>query len=115
MIRRSTWILLAVFAMLAAGTLIWQRTEKKSGVDPTPTSRPALFDFDSGSITQVQLENSSQSAVFEKRADGSWILNSDPSLAIDSDEISNGLAELAGVRGLNVIDAPPQDKLNGYG
>lgn len=113
MIRRSTWILLAVFATLAAGTLIWQRTEKKNGADPTPTSRPALFDFESGSIIQVQLANSSQSAVFDKQADGSWILNGDPSLSIDSDEISNRLAQLTGVRALNVIDAPPQESLTG--
>jgi hypothetical protein len=70
MIRRSTWVLLAAFALVLGGALIWTRTNKGRGVsasaEATPTLTP-LWSVPTTDILGLRVENLETGSVVELR------------------------------------------------
>lgn len=70
MIRRSTWMVLAAFVLLLAGTLLWPRLRPATGGAPdagaTPTAAP-LWSVPATDIVGLRLEDRSSGAVVELR------------------------------------------------
>ncbi len=74
MIRRSTWILLAAFALVLAGALIWTRTRAAPGsvpaADATPTLEP-LWSVPAADILGLRVEDLETGEMVElRRGDG---------------------------------------------
>jgi Domain of unknown function (DUF4340) len=69
MIRRSTWILLAAFALVLGGAIIWTRLGPAAGsaaVGATPTLEP-LWSVTATDIVGLRLENMKTAEVVEVR------------------------------------------------
>ena len=70
MIRRSTWILLAVFGVVLAGAVLWSRSKPGPGegasAGATPTAEP-LWSVPSTDILGLRLEDLRSGAVVEVR------------------------------------------------
>jgi hypothetical protein len=70
MIRRSTWILLAVFALVLGGAIIWSRSNSGQGsavlADATPTLEP-LWSVPTTDIVGLRVEGLETGAIVEVR------------------------------------------------
>lgn len=70
MIRRSTWMLLAVFALLLGATILWTRARPAPGESPaagaTPTWAP-LWSVQASEIVGLRLEDRETGTVVELR------------------------------------------------
>lgn len=70
MIRRSTWILLVVFALVLGGAILWSRSPSASGstvaADATPTLEP-LWSVATTDILGLRVEDLETDAVVELR------------------------------------------------
>lgn len=114
MIKRPTWILVALFAVSVVGLLLWQRFKPdETASEALPTQAPKLFDFDASVITRLELKDATQTVFYIKQPDGNWYFSTDTMTVADSTEIMNRLATLMSVRVLNVLKTPPGDDLTG--
>lgn len=103
MIRRSTWVLLIIFAVILLGAVIWQSTigQQNGSGEPTATIKPVemLFNLpEDAVITQVIIENQDGNRiVFGRDAEDSpWqIIEPDPSGDVDSEAIQNAIDRLS--------------------
>jgi hypothetical protein len=78
-IKRSTWILVAIFIFALAGTIFWDRTHKSNEAKSStvvPTSIPKLFsDMKSEDIVNIEFQNQSNSPIrLEKSPNDQWII-----------------------------------------
>lgn len=113
MIRRSTWIMLLVFALAVAGMLLWQRAGIEPAATATLTVQPNVFPFAADAINKIHLENASLVVDYERQTDGSWLMLGEPAVTADGSVISQRLGNLAGARVLNTLSAPPADSITG--
>jgi len=76
MIRRNTWILLALFVVLLGAVWFIQRSKTINGVTSTPTSvENFLFTNITDSITSLRVQDTkSNVVVLDRDPSGSWIL-----------------------------------------
>jgi len=111
MIRKSTWILLAVFALALAGAWYWQRQQAQQEAETTPTPEAAgyLFDFGESSLSGMRLERVGDQSVELKRAeDGTWTpVSPAQPYPLDSQLLDGTLGQLAAMATLTTLDAPP--------
>jgi len=115
MIRRNTWILLAVFAGLLAVTFYLQRSGKLTGQPestPVPT-QPALFGLDTGEITALKVEkNDGKSAAFRKTESGSWEVTQPPDRQDLAQTVGGVVAEITSWKVMTELSvAPPADNI----
>ena len=70
MIRRSTWILLAIFAVVLGGAILWSRSTSASGstagAEATPTLEP-LWSIPTTDILGLRVEDLETGAIVELR------------------------------------------------
>lgn len=111
MIRKTTWIIVLIFAALLAGTLLWQRSQQQQAADATPTAaevadRQYLFDIDS-QITDLRIEHVGLNTVDLVRDEANqWVLAGLPSQTLDAtviDSIVGGLAAMPLVSTLQTV------------
>jgi hypothetical protein len=78
MIRRNTWIVLAVFVALLALAIFWDRIPALNPPEETPTAAPflpSLFEFQSDEVQKLTLNGiTGENAVYELQAEGLWSL-----------------------------------------
>jgi hypothetical protein len=68
MIRRSTWIMLVVFAVVLAGGVFWSRRAQTDAAEPLPTPE-ALWSYDEGQVQGLRLEDLKAGKVVEVHRD----------------------------------------------
>lgn len=79
MVRKNTWTLLIVFAVLLAATLFWQRAKisSPSVATATPTSlsttRTSLFDFSGRTVQRIHIKSQGKDLILERNLDGKWV------------------------------------------
>lgn len=111
MIRRSTWIVLAVFVVLIAGLLILQRTRGnvtfiEEAVTPSPTSAPLLLQgWQADDINYVEWRGEGQRLTLTQNADGSWLLGPDQNAPVDPNQVNSLRTTLAALRPLSSLGA----------
>jgi hypothetical protein len=76
MIRRSTWIFVAVFVGLLGITVYLQRSGYlEEEAEPLPTPRPQLLNIDASLIRHIELESADgERVILDKDAQGAWQL-----------------------------------------
>ncbi len=105
MIRRSTAIILALFVLLLAGTLIWQRQQKQVSEKTTPTpSQQSLLNLD-GKITSLQISDSQGKMVDLQLNDkGEWQLKSPEAKQTDVNAADNAISQLLSLQVLSTLE-----------
>ena len=109
MIRRSTWVLLILFAILLAGALFWQRSQdEKATEEPTPTTPAMLLGLDVIQIRDIQIENAQGERLLLRRVGGgSWIMTEPERQSLDTQIMSEKLNQLALMSPLSMLSDPP--------
>ena len=109
MIRRSTWILLVLFAVSLAGAWLWQRSEEqKAEQEPTPTARAMLLELDTPQIRDIKIENAQGARLYLRRiGGGSWIMTEPERQNLDSQIMAGKLDQIVLMSALNTLTDPP--------
>jgi hypothetical protein len=111
MIRKSTWIILAVFVLALAGAWLWQRNQAQKEAQATPqVSSPGyLFDFGEATLTGLRLERVGGQAIELKRGeDGAWTaVWPAQSAPLDSQALDGNLGQLAALSTLTKLEKAP--------
>mgnify|MGYP001171295868 CR=1 FL=1 len=115
MIRKTTWIVLAIFIAALAIALLWQRNKQQQAAEATPTEGGAsqsLFGIDE-QITAVRLERVGDRVVELKRNDQEeWTIAWPEGLEPDSASLDSTLSQLASMTVLSALeDAPPLEDM----
>jgi hypothetical protein len=97
MIRRSTWILVAVFLLVLAGAFYWQQRAQAPGVaevTPVPT-QAALFPVTLDEVAGLRVEGSAGEAiVLAEDEDGLWQLQQPAGAGTDQTQVESRLTQL---------------------
>lgn len=115
MIRRSTWIVLAIFVVLVGVYWLIQRQPDSEPAAGTPTAAPQLvFITDLESIQAVRLEDSSGRAMqIEKDSQGNWSVSAPDSAEADQQRATNLVSQVSNLRSLTVVATPPAPEVVG--
>ena len=104
---RSTYILLAVFAVLLGGFLIVESRNKKAAEAKEKSG--LLIDVEAADIEKISLKNPDGVLTFRKDEKGDWSVVEPLAAGADSTEVT-GLAEsLASLKFERVVEAEPKD------
>lgn len=100
MIRKSTWVVLLVFAVLLAVVFIWQRSQDQKSSEATPTASAAaerqyLFDI-AGEVASLRIEHVGDKTIeLMKDENSQWVLAGSPTSAIDSASVDTVVGQLS--------------------
>lgn len=115
MIRRPTWVLLAIFIILIGVLFLWQRSQVVSSGNATPT--PAiefLFETQGETIVRFRFSNmDGHSIEVLKAEDGLWELVEPVEKQGDSARIESGLSTIAGLRLITKLDTDLDKRIIG--
>ena len=111
MIRRGTWIVLAIFALLLDAVLILQNQRGsvklvEAGVTPSATEQPRLLNgWEAQDIVAVELKGEGRAFNLTKAADGAWTAGPDTPAPVDAAQVDSLLSALASARILSGLGA----------
>lgn len=109
MIRRSTWLILIVFIILAVSVFAWQRWDRSQQAQVTPApSVSYLFDLEGQAITGLTI-TSSQGDTTKVAKDGeeNWILIQPAGQPAATDRIEAAIGNASALRVLADLNAMP--------
>lgn len=109
MIRRNTWILLAVFAVLLIAAVYLQRSGGLTAGEvatPTVEQQQLLLDVGADEISGFQIEDAQGKVVAVKRdAQGAWALTEPQAQNTDSVKVDSVVTSLASLEVLNTLES----------
>jgi hypothetical protein len=116
MIRRPTWILLALFVISLGGFWFWQRSDGNETAEtgtPFPTSLPLLLNVDANQIQDIKIEDAAgKRLVLSSLGGSSWIITEPERDNVDMDAFSSILQQLTFFQPLGMVDPiPPPDQI----
>mgnify|MGYP001036304500 CR=1 FL=1 len=112
MIRRSTWITLAVFITLVVTALVLQRYKKDEvAVEPTLTPKPAMpliYNLTAQDIIWIEFKTASGNLIEVERnsPSASWVIVGETEETSDSSRIESIVSILVGMRATRIFEAP---------
>jgi len=118
MVRRPTWVLLAVFAVLIGLAIFWSRYQngvRKSHPTPTPTPQQYLFTIDQAAVASFKITGNAdgKTVLVTRDVNGQWSLVEPKA---DYTDVSNVEAALTQLASLTVQSSlPNSDNLAEYG
>lgn len=109
MIRRSTWVVLALFLFLTAATIIWQKSPLKKTVStatPYPTSLPPILQsIDGISITEIDSKNNQGLSIsLIRKQNSQWEFSPNPTSPVDQGRVEELITTLKSLKPLSLID-----------
>jgi Domain of unknown function (DUF4340) len=114
MIRKTTWIILLIFAVLLAAAFLWQRSQNQKAASATPTVSEAaagggnLFDVQ-GEVAGLRIEHVGDKAVdLAKDATGQWVLAGEPPTVLDSAAMDSVVGGLSALPVVSTLQNPPE-------
>jgi hypothetical protein len=113
MIRRSTWDVLLVFAILLAVAFLWQRSQDQKSSEATPTvaeasERQFLFDI-AGEVASLRIEHVGEKTIeLVKDENGQWIVAGSPASVIDSASVEAVVGQLSTLPLVSSLQNIPQ-------
>ena len=112
MIRRTTWIVLAIFIGLVAVADLFQQNKNSSNVDSTPTSGAEfLFELENNEISALSLENDEGKGIaIELDKKGKWIFTNPELGVVDTFALDSVLSQISTLRVLSRISPSPPDE-----
>jgi hypothetical protein len=108
MIRRTTWVVLAIFVALVAVLIFWQRSKENAPAEPTSTpAQESLFDPNTN-IIYLRLEKVGGPIVEMKLGDdGIWELTLPKAEKTDVGAIESAVTQLLSLRILTTLYTNP--------
>jgi hypothetical protein len=110
MIRKSTWIVLAVFVLALGGAVLWQRNAKQKEAQATPEANQSalLFDFGDAKLTGIRIERVGDKVVELKHDGEAWtaVWPEQPG-PLDSATLNGTLGSLSAMATLTKLDEAP--------
>lgn len=115
MIKRTTWILLAVFAALVGVAWILQRSNLTAKSKATPTAEAQLlFNLDANALSSLKIQDGQGKTVeLNKDQNGQWKLVEPSGDVADSVQVDSTIRQYASVPVLNQLDPPPPPEATG--
>jgi hypothetical protein len=116
MIRRTTWVLLAVFVVLLGVMIYLQRNPLSSSnnEEETPTPPVTLISLSQEEIDGLQIKNQHGELIaFVKNADGTWGLADPPAELGDDSVVQSMLSRLEDLTALSTLNGQVQDETLG--
>ena len=109
MIRRPTWILLALFAVVLGAAWLLQRSQtNKAKEEPTATPAPNLLDMDSTMIRDLKLEEAQGKQLYLRKIGvGNWIMTEPVRQNVDLEKVNSVVEQLVSAEVLNALLTPP--------
>ena len=112
MIRRTTWVLLAVFAVLVLGTLYLQRTGNLTAAattTPSPTpEEPPLLQVQAGGISSLRITDAQGKVVaLERDAQSGWKMTEPKAGTADGSKVDAAITPLETLQVLNKLEPAP--------
>lgn len=113
MIRKTTWIIVLIFAVLLAAVFFWQRSQDEKAAEATPDGSEAaagdqyLFDV-KGEVAGLRIEHVSDKAVdLAKDETGQWTLTGVSPSPLDSAAMDSVIGDLAVLSVVSSLQNPP--------
>jgi len=113
MVRRSTWILLVILAILVGFTWLFQRNQANK-TENTRTATPTIalvniYDLIGKQVNQVDLSDSTgDKVVFNRNAEsGQWSITNIPVEPVDSFQIESNLVQLFAISAQETLTQTP--------
>lgn len=122
MIRRSTWIVLAVFVVLLGFLIYWQQWGPGASVDdasaaiPTVAPKVPIFDLpEDAAVVGVRVESAEGGLVEVRREDdqAAWELVEPPHEDTDSQQVQTMVDQLIALRESSTLEAAPSLDVTG--
>jgi hypothetical protein len=109
MIRRPTWILLALFVVVLGAAWLFQRSQtNKVKEEPTATPAPSLLDIDSTAIRDLKLEDAQGKQLYLRKIGvGNWIMTEPVRQNVDIEKVNGVVEQLVAAEVLNKLSTPP--------
>ena len=114
MIRKTTWIIVLIFAVLLAAVFLWQRSQDEKAAEATPdvseiaAGDQYLFNVE-GEIAGLRIEHVSDKAVgLAKDETGQWMLTGASPSPLDSAAMDSVMGDLAMLSVVSTLQNPPQ-------
>lgn len=108
MIRRTTWVILAIFVVLVGLAWYLQRNPLKANATPTPTPMQELFGIQENTITSLRVESSKGKLVALGRdSNGAWALTEPKADATDTGLAEQAMSQLASLAVVTTLSTPP--------
>ena len=109
MIRRPTWILLALFVVVLGAAWLWQRSQTNNvKEEPTATPAPNLLDMDSTNIRDLKLEEAQGKQLYLRKIGvGNWIMTEPERANVDLEKVNSVVEQLLSAEVLNELSTPP--------
>lgn len=118
MVKRQTWIFLAVFAILIGFAFLWTRYQddkRKSQPTLTPTPEQFLFNIDSAAVASLKITDivNGNKVMVARDVSGQWTLVDPQAEYTDIASVEAALTQLASLRVITSIDT--MDNMAEYG
>lgn len=115
MIRRPTWILLALFVVVLGAAWLWQRSQtNKVKEEPTATPAPMLLELDTTTIRDLKIVDAQGKQLYlRKIGAGTWIMTEPERQNVDYEKVNPVVDQLGSAEVLNVLSTPPAQEQTG--
>ena len=118
MVKRQTWVLLAVFAVLIVLAFFWTRFQndrKKSNPTTTPTPAQYIFTLDSATVASLKITDNvnGKSVMVARDVTGQWTLVDPQAEYTDVASVESAVSQLASLRVTSSL--PTSNNLAEYG
>jgi hypothetical protein len=118
MVKRQTWVLLAVFVVLIGLAFFWTRFQndrKKSNPTPTPTPQQHIFTMDSAAVASLKITDnvSGKSVMVARDVSGQWKLVDPQAEFTDVASVESAVTQLASLQVTSSL--PTNSNLAEYG
>jgi hypothetical protein len=107
MIRRSTWILLGILALVVGvffGLKKWPL--KSSQSTATPTARPYLFTEEDGTLQIIEIKGQGKSFRMQRNTQNNWVITKPSSGEADQAQASEAETQVKALSILNTLETP---------
>lgn len=110
MIRKQTWIFLALFVVLLGAVIILQKLPKPQSADTTPTIAPAktILDPGIGAIKAMKLTKVDGSIItLSLGSDNAWHVDEPVKKDADPSSIQEALSTIQALQAISTLTSPP--------
>ena len=108
MVRRTTWIFLAVLLVLVTGYFVFNRYKAQTASQSTPTpSSQAVFSFSLPEMQSIRLEDNQGRVVELEKVNGAWSLVQPAAESTDADRASELATNLIQMRTISLLAQAP--------
>lgn len=113
MIRKTTWVVLLVFALLAGSVFLWQRSQEEKAAQATPEAmataeKQYLFDIE-GEVASLRIEQVGQKSIeLVKDEAGQWTLTGSSAGALDSAAMDGIIGQLSTLPLVGTLQTIPE-------